>query len=161
MDDKLSLICLIRDAFHKVKLGRGVGLLESQGHDDHADDATLAAYRARDEKEDWSRIDPALLDRCTSSLSFFDAEGMRFHLPAFIVADLEGMLSQDIVFYLTWAQGNESEFSLLNAQQRDAVGQFLRFHLSELDDSDRAFEGPKIEGALRTFWNVGDEDVSS
>src|SRR5688500_17196676 len=85
-----ALCDLIREAFAGVKLGNGIGLQEAQGIDDYADKETCARYRAGDEKEDWTRIPAEELSRCNSSLSFFDAEGMRFHLPAFLVAELQG-----------------------------------------------------------------------
>src|SRR4051812_12445181 len=69
----------IEAAFAGVALGGGVGLQEAQGLDDYADDETCAAYRANDEKDNWHRISTEALNRCHSSLSFFDAEGMRFH----------------------------------------------------------------------------------
>ena len=68
-----ALCDTIRNAFSGVKLGKGVGLQEAQGLDDYDDAATRARYRASDEKEDWSRIPAAELNRCYSSLSFFDA----------------------------------------------------------------------------------------
>jgi hypothetical protein len=46
----------VRRAFAGVTLGDGVGLLEAQGLDDCADDKTLAAYREKDEREDWSAV---------------------------------------------------------------------------------------------------------
>ena len=46
--------------------------------DDHEDDANRARYRASDDKETWARISVGELDRCYSSLCFFDAEAMRF-----------------------------------------------------------------------------------
>jgi len=72
----------IRDAFGDVQLGSGVGLREAQALDDYAGDADRAARRAFDRKTDWQSIASAELNECNSSLSFFDAEGMRFHLPA-------------------------------------------------------------------------------
>jgi hypothetical protein len=45
----------IREAFHGVTLGKGIGLLEGQGLDDYEDEATRKAYRERDEKHDWER----------------------------------------------------------------------------------------------------------
>jgi hypothetical protein len=73
-----DLCRLIREAFAGVKLGGGVGLQQAQGFDDHEDEKTCARYRANDEKEDWSHIPAEELNRCNSSLCFFDAEGMRF-----------------------------------------------------------------------------------
>jgi hypothetical protein len=40
------------------------------------------------------------LNRCNSSLSFFDAQGMLFHLPAFLLASLNGDYLHDLTFRL-------------------------------------------------------------
>jgi hypothetical protein len=42
------------------------------------------------------------LNACYSSLSFFDAEGMRFPLPAFLIAELNGGYLQDMSFQLAY-----------------------------------------------------------
>jgi len=39
--------------------------------------------------------------RCNSSLSFFNADGMRFHLPAFLIAELKGEYRCGIEICLT------------------------------------------------------------
>ena len=144
---------LVRSAFRGVTLGNGVGLRQGQGLDDYADKRTLASYRAQDEKYDWSAIPVAELDRCYSSLSFFDAEGMRFHLPAYLVADLKGALqTANVVFHLVCtAQG---EFDLLSKTQREAVRQFLLLRLS---DNHRDFYHPKIKAALTDYWSATSE----
>lgn len=89
---------LISEAFAGVRLGKGVGLEEGQAIDGYADEETRARYRARDEKEDWSRIPAKRLIDWSSSLSFFDPAGMRFHLPAFLMADLQGRHLQSLCF---------------------------------------------------------------
>src|SRR6188768_373023 len=64
-------VCRAIDAaFAGVTLGGGVGLQEAQGLDDYADAATRAAYRAKDEKDDWHRLPAKALRDCNSSLSF-------------------------------------------------------------------------------------------
>ena len=145
------VLSLIRAAFAGVALGDGVGLLQAQGLDDSADERTRASYRMRDEKHDWSAISVADLDRCYSSLSFFDPDGMRFHLPAYVVADLEGCLrTADVLFDLVYlADGAPSRFDALSRAQRDAVREFLLLRLS---DSHREFVHPMIEAALREYW---------
>jgi hypothetical protein len=142
---------LIRTAFAGVVLGEGVGLRQGQGLDDYADTRTLASYRAQDEKHDWPAIPVANLDQCSSSLSFFDPEGMRFHLPAYLVADLEGRLqTADVLFHLVYtADGAQSRFDRLSPAQREAVRAFLRLRLS---DPLREFVHPMIEAALRGYW---------
>jgi hypothetical protein len=143
---------LIRTAFAGVALGDGVGLRQGQGLDNYADARTIAAYRAQDEKRDWSAISSKDLDYCYSSLSFFDAEGMRFHLPAYLIADLEGTLkTADVLFHLVYmASGAESQFEKLSPAQRGAVRGFLSLRLA---DPNYEFMHPVIETALRDFWN--------
>ena len=92
----------IRSAFAGVSLGNGVGLWEAQAIDDHEPDKVRQAARARDVKDDWTSLTTADLAECESSLSFFDAPGMRFHVPAFMLAELDGHLGQgSTVFSLT------------------------------------------------------------
>lgn len=140
---------LFREAFRGVQLDEGVGLMQAQGLDDYADDQTLNRYRAGDEKDDWSRIPVNDLHQCYSSLSFFDAEGMRFHLPAYLIADLEGTFEQDVLFTLTcFEYENLSRFALLSDAQRHAVREYLLLQLSRSDD----FVRPMIEKALSEYW---------
>jgi hypothetical protein len=147
---KESVVSKIREAFHGVTLGKGVGLFEGQGLDDYEDPGTCRAYRDKDEKYEWQNIPVENLNRCYSSLSFFDAEGMRFHLPAFLIAQLDGQLRVDPVFHLAhldeWAK---SKFALLSIAQREAVRDFLT--LSQ-DDPDFQFDRPHIEAALANYW---------
>lgn len=155
-DGKDRVLGLVRKAFEGVKLREGVGLRQGQGLDDYADERTLATYRAQDEKHDWSAIPVADLDRCYSSLSFFDADGMRFHLPAYLVADLEGSLrTADVLFHLIYlTEYAVSRFATLSPAQREAVREFLLLRMSE---PHRVFEHPMIEAALRDFWTAHPE----
>ena len=146
--DEERVAQMIRDAFRGVTLGEGVGLLQGQDLDDYADARTLAQFRAKDEKQDWTRIEVIELTRCHSSLSFFDAAGMRFHLPAYLIADLEGTLDQDVIFHLTcFAHLGTSRFDLLNSAQRRAVREFLL-----LRRSGRHFDHKMIDDALSSYW---------
>jgi len=79
-DARASLISDITSAFAGVRLGGGVGLFEAQGLDDYADVAERKALRERDEKDAWTVFSADALNCANSSLSFFDAERMRFHL---------------------------------------------------------------------------------
>jgi hypothetical protein len=50
----------------------------------------------------WQDVDPAVLDANYSALSFFSEGGLRFFLPAFLVADLRDQLNTaDPIFHLT------------------------------------------------------------
>ncbi|MEA3207623.1 MAG: hypothetical protein QOE70_680 [Chthoniobacter sp.] len=140
----------IEDAFRGVTLGRGVGLQEAQGLDDYADAATCAAYRAKDEKDDWRRIPAEALGQCNSSLSFFDAEGMRFHLPAYLIADVHGDYGFGMAFCLTYLSDHGiNRFALLSDAQRHVIRAFLLFIA---DDPDYQFDRPDIHRALEEYW---------
>lgn len=74
---------------------------------------------------------------------------MRFHLPAYLIADLEGMLNLSIIFHLCYVGHNIStRFGMLNQSQRNAVREFLWLRLAERDE----FERPWIENALLEYW---------
>jgi hypothetical protein len=139
----------IREAFAGVTLGSGIGLKQAQGIEDHEDEATCARYRVSDEREDWSRIPVSELNRCNSSLSFFDAEGMRFHLPAYLIADLQGTYNFGMAFCLTQSHDYARYFRLLSDAQRKVVREFL-LHISE--ESDYEFGRPHIIRALDEYW---------
>ena len=151
-DSVVDVIEGVRKAFHGVKLGNGVGLRQGRGLDDYAATDELARLRANDEKDDWSAIPVEDLNCYSSSLSFFDAEGMRFHLPAFLIADLKGELSQDVLFHLTYLTPELiSYFDLLSPPQREAIVAYLRLPRSEPHEG---FVRPRIERALANYWSV-------
>jgi hypothetical protein len=137
----------IRQAFTGVCLGNGIGLREAQGLDDYATEDECAKYRELDEKNDWQTICPEDLNNCHSSLSFFDAEGMRFHLPAYLLAEL----NETYRFSLTFTLTQESEqFALLDKVQRAAVRKFLRFIQYK---PDYEFDEEDIQYALAFIWS--------
>lgn len=152
LDDERRVASLIRAAFCNVRLGNGIGLRQAQGLDDYADSNTLAKYRTQDEKDDWSSIPVSELKICESSLSFFDAEGMRFHLPAYLIAALEGTHQSSLVFHLTYpGLDARSKFALLSDSQRNGVREFLLLRLSGPYGD---FERPMIESSLAEFWTA-------
>lgn len=146
--EAVLVAALVREAFRGVTLGNGVGLHQAQGLDDYADESTLASLHARDEKNDWSAIPVDQLDRCYSSLAFFDAEGMRFHLPAYLIADLAHSLKTAcVLFHLVGSC--QDFFDMLSPAQREAVREYLWLQLS---DNACSFEHPLIEEALLNYW---------
>ena len=137
----------IRVAFTSVRLGSGVGLREAQAIDDYANDETRAKYRETDEKDDWQAIGTTELNECSSSLSFFDAEGMRFHLPAYLIADLNGNYGFGMAYHLI--QCPDERFSLLSATQAKVLREYLCFIE---DEPDYAFDREHIRRALDEYW---------
>jgi hypothetical protein len=152
-----QVLSAIRAAFAGVTLGGGIGLREADGLDDYANAETLARYRERDEKRDWTAIPSADLDRYYCGLWSLDADGVRFHLPAYLVADLEGKLrTGDVLFHLVYlGDGATERFASLSPAQRAAVREFLLLHLAV---PEREFVHPMIETALREYWGVPKEE---
>lgn len=155
-----QLIQNIEEAFKSVKLEDGIGLWEAQGHDDRLTDEACLKLRAKDEKENWHNIPVLNLYKCNSSLSFFDAKGMRFHLPVFLLFALnvyeekedknitKHLFEPDIEFHLTamlpYLNSNsekdkimlaydEERFSLLNVPQIGCVLEFLKYRMQEIE----------------------------
>lgn len=115
--------------FAGVTLGNGIGLRESIGIDHYAEAEELRQLRETDEKLDWKRIDPELLNACNAAPSFLDAEGMRFHAPAFIIAELQGQFHTGFIDRLIYNSILAPEFiSLLTAEQRHVIMACISFH---------------------------------
>ncbi len=148
-DEERRVAQIVRAAFAGVTLGDGIGLRQADGIDGYVDAQTLEALRSQDEATNWDAIPFEDLDRYYCSLSFFDAAGMQFHLPAYLVADLAGaLLTADILPHLiVFRYGVESRFESLSASQRNAVREFLLLRLN-----DRKFDRPMIESALQNYW---------
>lgn len=162
LEERGKVIQAIRDVFEGVVLANGVGLYEGQGLDDYASEEERRELRSNDELMDWANIPVSRLNECYSSLSFFDAAGMRFHLPAFLLAELNnpyGNYNFDCIFHLTKAVDRDSEstlreyvkvqFSLFSKPQRNAVRLFL---LHILNTQEYEFNQSDIRHALDTYW---------
>jgi hypothetical protein len=141
----------IRVAFAGVRLGHGVGLKQAQGIDGYEGEAVCLAYRQQDEQEDWSRIPVKDLNSCHSSLSFFDDEGMRFHLPAFLIAELQEQYDHGMAFQLGYLSDlSMRQYALLNAAQREVVRDVALFLA---DDEDHSFDRPQLLRAIDEYWS--------
>ncbi|MFZ6873973.1 DUF6714 family protein [Undibacterium sp. Di27W] len=140
----------IQYAFAGVQLGDGIGLYEARGIDHHVSEEDCAACRANDEKTDWRRIKLEDLNRCNSSLSFFDAAGMRFHLPAFMQADLGEDVEFDLIYHLVFGSQLEELQALLNDTQKAVVINYLKL---QLDDVYQRHHWDTISDALLGYWN--------
>lgn len=80
-----ELIDQIACAFAGVRLGDGMSLNESECADSWGYDRKAADLAQFDEREDWSRIPNETIERFTAIFSFADIEGIRFHMPAYMI----------------------------------------------------------------------------
>ena len=141
----------IESAFAGVTLGDGIGLKEGRGLDDYEDADVLALLHAQDERNDWRNFSSEDLLSYQSSISFTDAEGMRFLLPAWMLAELR----DDGIAGLIWSlcridPHNEHKFSLLSPEQRSVVRGFLAFMR---DDPDYTHKRAEIGAAIDHIWS--------
>lgn len=143
-----QLIGRVREAFKGVELGGGVGLLQGIALDDYASPEVIGQHRAMDEKKDWERLEVKQLNR--ASLCFFDAFGVRFHLPALMVADLKGELDMSLAFFLTRLDElGLAQFAALSGPQRSVVREYLLFIK---DDPGDTYYRKEIDRALEEYW---------
>lgn len=91
-------------------------------------------------KEQWQSLAPDYLDRHADALSFFSEAGLRFFLPAYLIADLnDELLAADPLFLLTHG------FYDLTITHQTPAGDFDR------KIGKNAFINPRRYGALTFF----------
>ena len=146
-----KLILIIREAFNNVALDGGIGLSEADAIDSYKDERYREECRKKDEKHNWQAITSASLNQFNCSLSYFDAKGMKFHLPAFIIAEIKGEYRFGMAFVLTeLSDYSESRFALLSKEQKAAVKLFLEYLL---ENPEYQFEQPAIKLAIENYWS--------
>ncbi|MBX2868390.1 MAG: hypothetical protein KTR18_06920 [Acidiferrobacterales bacterium] len=140
----------IEVAFDRVELGEGIGLWQAQAIDDYASKEDILKARLRDEKTDWRKLKGKELIRCHSSLSFFDADGMRFHLPAFMLSEEFRENMDGLLFHLTHLNDYvRSMYTSLSISQRAAVRKYLLWCQNQ---EEYEFEKDMIEKSLNEYW---------
>lgn len=129
------LIQEIHDAFEGIALDDGIGLLEANGLDDYASDKELAELRSKDERTDWEKIEIQQLNYCYVSPDYMDARGYYFHLPAFLIADLQDQFNMAFVddYLVHSLQQPRDWVDLLTTAQRLVIEKTLRL-VSEYPD---------------------------
>jgi hypothetical protein len=124
-------------------------------------------------KSNWRALDPKFLDQAPdgfgSALSFFSDEAFHFYLPAYLLADIDGLLEQhDPVFHLThgltdtersqrinprrygertWFDHARHKFAVFTRREATAIVAYLKYK-REASDFDRE----RIDQALRNYW---------
>lgn len=151
-ENKAELISKIRETFKDVLLEDGIGLSEANAIDDYKDKDFIDECKRYDERLNWEVISVSELNKYNCSLSFFDAKGMRFHLPAFMTAEIRGEYRWGMAFVLTHLSDySKSQFELLTAKQKEAVKLFLEYLLV---NPDYEFEKENIQSAIENYWSI-------
>jgi hypothetical protein len=159
---KNELITKIRTAFKDIKLEDGIGLWEGQGIDDYADEEEILKLRSKDERNNWDNISYEDIAYASSSLSFFDAKGMRFCLPKFLIFNLlsdeifkeKGFSSPDVIFTLGYNLNDEyqkARFSLFTKQQIETIIHFLEYKLEKIVSTDNEYYYVELNRTLNEW----------
>ena len=142
----------IDNAFDDVKLGDGIGIYEANGLDDYAGDIELARLRKLDERNDWRKLDSELLNQYYSTPSFFDSRGFIFHLPAFLLAELDDKHEYGFIDRIVEKRPpSGSWIDLLTSQQADALVSVLSL-VKQHPDYDN--DAKKFDHAIERFGRV-------
>ena len=135
MSDKETVIAAIHAAFETTEHPGDAFLQGSHEGCEPAEE--VGPFR---ERHDWRNIEAAFLDAHGGALSFFTEGGLRFFLPAYLVADLHGQLSvANPLFHLTHG------FSDVEVEAPTKTRVFL------LKSGRTAFVNPRRYGALTFF----------
>ena len=146
-----QLVAKIQSAFTDVRLGNGIGLLEAEAWDMCVDPAKPAEARTRDERKSWQSIPEKDLEFSTATaLCFTDAEGYRFLLPAFMLAELNLKFDVWTVIHLSLVGDVKREkHTLLNKSQLQTVIDFLELYLEVRGNE---LQQPSIKISLNLYW---------
>ena len=147
-----AMILAITASFAGVQLGGGIGLLEADGMDNYAGNTELAELRRQDEKVDWRNIHIETLNDCYAAPSYFNARGFVFHLPAFLIAELNDQHQYGFIDRLIAIDRSPDGWrELLSAAQREAITATLSLIAEHPEYADQA---PDIELAIRRLTDI-------
>jgi hypothetical protein len=147
---KQDLEVRINSAFDGVVLGEGVGIIEADERDTCCDPEELKLAREKDERKSWRVISENDLYRYHYALCFTDAEGFRFMIPAFMLADLSCLLDESTLIHLSLVRDDSyDQYSMLNATQLATIIDFLELYR---EDPDSKFHHEAIDQSLAVFW---------
>ena len=153
-----QLLSLISDAFKGVQLEDGVSLHKTIYIDNYGD-ITEEEARAieKDERHDWQKLvdDPELLNvHGIGGISFFDAKGLRFHLPAYLTVAIThpvGEVTDSLLFTLTSKTDyNINRLEILDASMKACIAAVLAY-LNTLPEFE--FDREKIDAVLPFYRN--------
>ncbi|ESA35558.1 hypothetical protein N836_11205 [Leptolyngbya sp. Heron Island J] len=148
---KLALIEEITQAFDGVSCGNGVTLHEAMVIDDYGSPAERAEARARDTEDKWQDVPEDDIRFSDAVLSFLDAKGFHYYLPAYMVWHLRNIDNTDpdywsntfdsVIFHLTYQVDIDDyiaeKFSLFTPAQLKTTSHFLQFDVEREETIER------------------------
>jgi hypothetical protein len=160
-NQKEHVLQLIYESFDQVLLEDGVSLHKTIEIDNYGATDKEEAQIKNDERKDWKKlVDDPELEKIDGigGLCFYDAKGLRFHLPAYMCLTIHkphANITESLMFTLTHLEAyNRERFSILTVEQRKAVKVFLTYIRY---NTGFAFEYnfAEIEAAIRDYWGGG------
>ncbi|MEM6430015.1 MAG: DUF6714 family protein [Deinococcota bacterium] len=124
-----TLMETIHSAFADVRRGEGISLHEAIAIDDYHPLAAQQAARAKDTDTHWQDVPCDTIWRCESALSFLDADGFRYYLPAFMCCGLRALEADDgrgnlLIDTCQFHLLHEPQTSLRHAQPANIAGHY-------------------------------------
>lgn len=147
-----ELIQQIYTSFKGINLEEGIGLFEADCIDDqiNSSHADYIHWKQKDERHDWEKLLPLFLsttaiERLNSSNYFFmDAKGKRFHMPCYLIQDLDSSFggNNPVVADIRLKRNGLNDYKLLSALQKQTLADFLAFQLEKFmqDENEIDFE---------------------
>ena len=157
------LIARLKQAFQEVVRGQGTSLREGRVLDDYGSEEEQAKARKLDTDHHRWEISDKSIEELTDAITFLDAEGFRFYLPAFLTYALRRGQESDwpvgdwAVGQLAWLD-REGDFELMTQEQKLVVAQVLRFFAEHVEE-DWA-DGETAIAAIRKYWHRFLQDSS-
>jgi hypothetical protein len=157
---------IIREAFAETPYPGDAHLRGSDVGEDPYE--VEAAFRG---KTDWRILTPEFLDRHYDALSFLSGPGLRFYLPAYLLADLDSkLMTADPLFCLwygfdnegmrkvvnpvyhgdqTWFEVKREMFATFTAKEARAIVAYMRWRQPNciLEQEKRS-----VDEAIHNFW---------
>ncbi len=155
--DKDDLLIYIEKAFSNVHLENGISIKQARVIDDRGSKLEQRKARDGDELFNWRNVKDEELETYQSSLSFYDAKGIRFYLPCYMKYIIENLRSSlnstmSLFIYSLTPSDNvhwfKNRFSLVSSVQVTAIVGLLRWLELVLSDPDEVHD---VRSALK-YW---------
>ncbi|MDR3620904.1 MAG: hypothetical protein P4L85_16245 [Paludisphaera borealis] len=164
--DISELVQQIHRAFADVRRGGGYTLHQAHLEGCYDTEAKWLATGEKDPETHWSEVPGWKIETGFSTLSFFDVEGWRFYLPAFLCWSLENWRTSDsttpdsviwtldLTHTIGWNETHADymeRYESLNREQCGTVLDFLSFF-------DRYSGLPEARSAIESYWRQFNKD---
>lgn len=144
-----ALVERIRSAFAKVGVGdRATLYLSGAAEDSYLPEGYQAFLRAHEERQDWQRIPADVLFCLHDCFYYLEPEGVRFLLPAYMVADLQYPSAH-------WSRDFGLEFALFSCwpgERLDLLNTAQRACVTDYVNEKRLEEVPEWDGSASSDW---------